>query len=60
MTSFLVMKPEMDDEWIDFDIQDWGPQQEEPGLWEETWDEIEDDYTRQLRQELDKISKTNP
>ncbi|KAJ3130263.1 hypothetical protein HK098_004310 [Nowakowskiella sp. JEL0407] len=54
---------EEDDEFEDFAVEDWdaaAEDKEDPQLWEDSWDkeEIDDDFTRQLRAELLKPTQT--
>ncbi|KAI9331617.1 putative 26 proteasome complex subunit Sem1, partial [Obelidium mucronatum] len=53
---------EEDDEFEDFGAEEWDPKQgnvDDKDLWLQDWDNdatIEDDFTRQLREELSKTS----
>ncbi|CAF9930492.1 MAG: hypothetical protein GOMPHAMPRED_005673 [Gomphillus americanus] len=53
---------EEDDEFEDFPVEDWGPEDTEVAsgsahLWEESWDDDDtsDDFSKQLKEELDKV-----
>ncbi|MCJ1332052.1 26S proteasome complex subunit [Thelotrema lepadinum] len=53
---------EEDDEFEDFPVEDWGPEDTEvPGgnthLWEESWDDDDtsEDFSKQLKEELEKV-----
>ncbi|KAI8984164.1 26S proteasome complex subunit DSS1 [Mycotypha africana] len=50
---------EEDDEFEEFAAEDWGEYEEDPAdahFWEDNWDDddIEDDFSKQLRAELEK------
>ncbi|XP_062519382.1 26S proteasome complex subunit SEM1-like [Corticium candelabrum] len=50
---------EEDDEFEEFPIEDWMATDEDPGdahVWEDNWDDdnVEDDFSQQLRAELEK------
>jgi 26 proteasome complex subunit DSS1 len=51
---------EEDDEFEEFETEDWNENEKdvesEPNLWEDNWDDdnVEDDFTLQLRAELEK------
>lgn len=53
---------EEDDEFEEFPIEEWAVVGEESGekqLWEENWDDddVEDDFSRQLRAELERVGQ---
>ena len=55
--TFTLSNVKDDDEFEDFEVQDWSPDQEDPtdaSLWLDTWDddELNDEFSNQLRQEL--------
>jgi len=55
---------EEDDEFEEFPAEDWNAEEEEPeavNVWEDNWDDdnIDDDFSKQLRTELEKQGK-NP
>ncbi|KAK4512162.1 uncharacterized protein ATC70_013405 [Mucor velutinosus] len=52
---------EEDDEFEEFAAEDWGENEEDPKdphFWEDNWDDddVEDDFSKQLRAELEKES----
>lgn len=56
------MALEEDDEFEDFPVEDWPPEESEmPGtnahLWEESWDDDDtnEDFSKQLKEELKKV-----
>ena len=55
---------EEDDEFEEFPADEWSADEEDAedvNVWEDNWDEdtVEDDFSKQLKAELDKASKTN-
>lgn len=55
-----------DDDFEEFEVEDWdaskdGNAAEDAQLWEDNWDDddVEDDFSIQLRAELNKIGATN-
>ncbi|KAG2221017.1 hypothetical protein INT45_009266 [Circinella minor] len=53
---------EEDDEFEEFAAEDWGEAEEDKDdahYWEDNWDDddVEDDFSKQLRAELEKVSK---
>ncbi|KAI8900548.1 DSS1/SEM1 family-domain-containing protein [Globomyces pollinis-pini] len=53
-----------DDEFAEFEIQDWTDAQEDTvdvSLWIDNWDndDLQDDFSKQLRAELQKIQSNN-
>ncbi|XP_005094467.1 26S proteasome complex subunit SEM1 [Aplysia californica] len=69
MTDTTTKKPDLglleeDDEFEEFPAEDWNGEEEEPediNVWEDNWDDdnIDDDFSKQLRAELEKQGK-NP
>ncbi|KAJ2163184.1 hypothetical protein GGF46_000114 [Coemansia sp. RSA 552] len=56
---------EEDDEFEDFPAEDWAASdedQEDVTLWNDNWDDddLEDDFSKQLRVELEKASQPQP
>ncbi|ORZ02932.1 DSS1/SEM1 family-domain-containing protein [Syncephalastrum racemosum] len=56
---------EEDDEFEEFAAEDWGEDAEDKSdahFWEDNWDDddIEDDFSKQLRAELENVSKQQP
>ncbi|KAJ2305414.1 hypothetical protein IWW55_001943 [Coemansia sp. RSA 2706] len=56
---------EEDDEFEEFETEDWGEEDEDNedlGLWTNNWDDDdpEDDFSKQLRVELEKLSQPQP
>ncbi|KAJ1652292.1 hypothetical protein IWQ61_007338 [Dispira simplex] len=56
---------EEDDEFEEFEVEDWNDAQEDPldvNQWEDNWDDddIEDDFSQQLRAELAKQNQPQP
>ncbi|KAJ2354294.1 26S proteasome complex subunit [Coemansia sp. RSA 2618] len=56
---------EEDDEFEEFDKEDWGENEEDKddiNLWEDNWDDddLEDDFSKQLRVELAKLEQPQP
>ncbi|PVD35724.1 hypothetical protein C0Q70_02687 [Pomacea canaliculata] len=54
---------EEDDEFEEFPAEDWGEEDEDSAdvnVWEDNWDDdnIEDDFSKQLRAELEKQGKS--
>ncbi|KAJ2505000.1 hypothetical protein GGF44_003813 [Coemansia sp. RSA 1694] len=53
---------EEDDEFEEFEVEDWGKDDEDSEditLWDDNWDDddLEDDFSKQLRVELEKVSQ---
>ncbi|XP_033624387.1 26S proteasome complex subunit SEM1-like [Asterias rubens] len=53
---------EEDDEFEEFPAEDWGEDAEDPtdsNVWEDNWDDdnVEDNFSKQLRAELEKLGK---
>ncbi|CCU81942.1 26 proteasome complex subunit Sem1 [Blumeria hordei DH14] len=52
---------EEDDEFEDFPVENWGPEETEPSsntyLWDESWDDDDvcEDFSAQLKEELKKV-----
>ncbi|KAJ1902427.1 hypothetical protein LPJ66_000038 [Kickxella alabastrina] len=56
---------EEDDEFEEFDVEDWNEDaedKEDVTLWDDNWDDddLEDDFSKQLRVELERASNPEP
>lgn len=47
-----------EDDFLEFAEEDWPQQQPDPLLWVQTWDDPDDEFTRQLRYCISKVARS--
>lgn len=51
-----IEKAKAEDGFLEFEIEDWTAHNPDDGLWVDTWDDVNDEFTAHLKQELLKLS----